>query len=351
MPKKQKSGLYRTKVKIGVDANGKDVFKWISAKTKRELEDRRRAVVEIYIEGRQPQQDVLFGVYAKQWFDTRVVGHLAKETAGDYRTIINKWFMPALGEMNLRAISAKDIQALVNSFPQTSARTIENRMAVIRGIFASAMADKLISFNPTLGVTLPISRKPNKRRALTEAETDVILGLIAPTKIGMFIAILYYLGVRRAEAAALQWGDIDWHKRIVHIRGTKTNAADRFAPMPDALYEFLFPLRQLPSTYIIHHDDNAQLPYSQNALGKLFAKAMSDAGIQEITPHYLRHNYITMAWRNGVDVMVVSKIVGHANPATTQSIYTDLTNADIESKASAINAMFEREVAEKLHKL
>lgn len=351
MPKKQKSGLYRTKVKIGVDASGKDVFKWISAKTKRELEERRRVVVEIYIEGRQPQQDVLFGVYAKQWFDTRVVGHLAKETAGDYRTIINKWLMPKLGEMSLRAISANDIQMLVNSFPTTSVRTLENRMGVIRGIFASAMADKLIVFNPTLGVTLPMARKPHKRRALTDAETDIVLGLIAPTKIGMFIAILYYLGVRRAEAATLQWGDIDWQKRSVHIRGTKTDAADRFAPMPDALYDFLFPLRQLPSTYIIHHDDNAQLSYSQNYLSKLFAKAMSNAGISEITPHYLRHNYITIAWRHGVDVMIVSKIVGHANPATTQSIYTDLTNADIENKAAAINAMFEREVAEKLHQL
>ena len=38
MAKKQASGLYRTKVKIGVNADGKDINQWISAKTKKELE-------------------------------------------------------------------------------------------------------------------------------------------------------------------------------------------------------------------------------------------------------------------------------------------------------------------------
>ena len=38
MPSKQKNGLYRTKIKIGVDADGKDIVKWISGKTKAELE-------------------------------------------------------------------------------------------------------------------------------------------------------------------------------------------------------------------------------------------------------------------------------------------------------------------------
>ena len=60
MPSKQKSGLYRTKVKIGVDANGKNVYKWISGKTKRELEQRRQDVIATYIEGKQPARDVLF---------------------------------------------------------------------------------------------------------------------------------------------------------------------------------------------------------------------------------------------------------------------------------------------------
>ena len=42
MPKKQKSGLYRTKIKIGVDAKGKDINKWVSGRTMAELEEAKR---------------------------------------------------------------------------------------------------------------------------------------------------------------------------------------------------------------------------------------------------------------------------------------------------------------------
>ena len=148
MPSKQKSGLYRTKVKIGVDANGKNVYKWISGKTKRELEQRRQDVIATYIEGKQPARDVLFGAYAQQWFELRAVGHLAHRTAISYRSMLNTCFSPTLGDMPLRAISEQDIQALLHSFSPSSARTIQNRIGVLRAIFKSAIADKLISFNP-----------------------------------------------------------------------------------------------------------------------------------------------------------------------------------------------------------
>ena len=351
MPSKQKSGLYRSKVKIGVDANGKNVYKWISGKTKRELEQRRQDVIATYIEGKQPARDVLFGAYAQQWFELRAVGHLAHRTALAYRSMLNTWFLPALGDMTLRAISAQDIQSLINSFPPSSARTIQNRIGVLRAIFKSAIADKLISFNPAEAYSMPKTRKPIKRRALTERETEILLSLMDDSIAGRFIALLYYLGVRHAEAGNIKWDDVDFVKRTVHIDGTKTSAADRYVPMPDALYDYLLPLRQMPGTYIIHLPNNPQKPLHPNTLGKYFLRAVRSAGVDEITPHYLRHNYITLCWRNDIDVMIVCKIVGHVSPATTQAIYTDLTNSDIEARSAHISEMFVDKVAKKLHNI
>ena len=48
MPKKQKSGLYRTKVKVGTDHTGKHIVKWVSGKTQKELEDAKREVIAHY---------------------------------------------------------------------------------------------------------------------------------------------------------------------------------------------------------------------------------------------------------------------------------------------------------------
>ena len=49
MPKKQKSGLYRTEVKVGTDHTGKPIVKWVSGKTQKELEDANREVIAHYV--------------------------------------------------------------------------------------------------------------------------------------------------------------------------------------------------------------------------------------------------------------------------------------------------------------
>lgn len=50
MPKKQKIGLYRTKVKVGTDQTGKPIVKWVSGKTQKELEDANHEVIAHYVE-------------------------------------------------------------------------------------------------------------------------------------------------------------------------------------------------------------------------------------------------------------------------------------------------------------
>ena len=62
MPKKQKSGLYRSKVTIGADPSGKPVYKYISGRTRRELEDARQEVIARYITKTALNDDMLFGV-------------------------------------------------------------------------------------------------------------------------------------------------------------------------------------------------------------------------------------------------------------------------------------------------
>ena len=43
-----------------------------------------------------------------------------------------------------------------------------------------------------------------------------------------------------------------------------------------------------------------------------------------LTPHYFRHNYVTLLYESGVDPLVAMKIVGHTDYQTTANIYTTL---------------------------
>ena len=90
---------------------------------------------------------------------------------------------------------------------------------------------------------------------------------------GLFLAILYYLGVRRGEALGLKWGDFDFTVDQVHIQrdidftgstavdGTlKTEAADRFVPIPEDLKVMLLPKRESADAYVFHTPSGAPLP-------------------------------------------------------------------------------------------
>ena len=59
-----------------------------------------------------------------------------------------------------------------------------------------------------------------------------------------------------------------------------------------------------------------------------------------ITPHMLRHNFITLCWESGIDIMLTMKMVGHTDYETTRNIYTHLSRRHLEQAQQQINAMF-----------
>lgn len=268
MPSKQKSGLYRSKVKIGVDAQGKDVFKWISGKTKRELEDTRREVEEYYISGTGLRGDRLFGEYAEQWYRIYKEPAISPSSRQSYRTALNKRLLPVFGARNLRAILPSELQAFVNNLAGESATTITMVAAALRGIFKAAYVDQIVEHDPTTHLTKPAAKAPEERRALTEPERKRVEAVCAGHPQGAYLACMYYLGVRPGECRGLQWGDLDWRNMLVHIQrdidykagGTvgalKTAKSNRQVPIPDPLRAILWPLRGLPDVFLFTGDVN-----------------------------------------------------------------------------------------------
>lgn len=383
MPKKQKSGLYRTKIKIGVDDKGKPIYKYISGKTKRELEEARRQVIEYYISGTAPAPDQLFGAYAQQWFSARIAPTVSESTLQSYRYTINKHIMPVFGERNLRAITSLELQTWLNQFSGMSNTTLVLLMSIMRGVFRSALADHIIVSDPTTQLIQPRESKPAERRALTEDETARLLPLMDNTQNGRYLAVLYYLGVRPGEARGLQWGDFDWKENTVHIqrdidyaaRGEvgelKTPAANRFVPVPDELRALLYPARGLPAAFLFQGVKSGK-PLARTSAYTIWLDLMVRAGMAEelpedqrkkandlrsrykplITPYFLRHNYITKCWRAGIDPLIVQRIVGHKDYRTTANIYTHLNDEHLSRARDSISSVFadEKKVAQKLHK-
>ena len=361
---------YRSKVKIGVDGDGKPIVKYFQGYTHAELDAAREAVVRRYITGEALSADRLFGDYAAEWFRVRKAPFVSASTRESYRTALNKDLFPRLGDRNLRAVTAMELQEILNGYAGMSTTKITVIIATLRGVFGSAMADRLIASNPTDRLVRPNAAVPKEKRALVPDERRRLEAVCREHPQGHYLALMFYLGCRPGEARGLQWGDIDWRAGRVKIQrdidykdgakagALKTRASARTVPLPEPLRAILEPLRGFPSAYIAHGEKDPMSPLSKSSAGRIWVELMRAADLAErargnygpydirrewratITPHALRHNYITMCWEHGLDPYETMKLVGHTNISTTMNIYTHLTDDQLSKTAAKLNDMF-----------
>lgn len=380
MPSKQKSGLYRTKIKIGVDANGKDVVKWISGKTKKELEEARQEVIAHYIEGQVSASDRLFGDYAVEWFRAVKAPGLSPSSLESYRTAMNLDVLPVFGMRNLRAISATELQGFVNGYAGMSATKIAVVCATLKGIFEAACADHILQENPMAHVRKPKATPAEEKRPLTDDERRRIEAVCASCPDALYLALMYYMGLRPGEARGLQWGDVDWSAGSVRVQrdvdykdhgrigDVKTRKSNRVVPLPDALRDLLGGVRGLPDMFIIRGVKGGVL--AKTSAERLWVELMRACDMVEpvevanayrptdirskwkpiITPHDIRHNYATMCWESGIDPYTTMRLMGHSSIKTTMDIYTHLNDRQFQNMAAKIEVVFGKKVAKKLHK-
>ena len=172
----------------------------------------------------------------------------------------------------------------------------------------------------------------------TDAEIKLILDNATNHK--LFYTVLAYTGLRRGEALALTWEDIDFENNTItvnksvalksggtYIKGTKTSKG-RVVPINPTLKQALVKHMGIHGNLF----DN-DIPQSYNNDLKSLCKRL---GIEYKGLHAFRHTFATNLVRNGVDIVQVAKILGHDDTATTYKYYVA---SDMEKNKNAVNLL------------
>lgn len=364
---KQKDGRYRAKITVGRDADGNPIVKYVSGRTKKELESAKAELKKRYVGGVEVQREVTFEQYATEWYEIYKKPHISYATQKQYESTLRVHLLPELGDRQMRAITANDLQAIVNSKRGMGAATISNVLTIIKNCFAKASGQGVIDRNPAEGLQRPAAGEQQKRRALTDAETAAALRVADEHPDGLLLKLLYYTGLRLGEACGLQWQDIDFKAREIAVRRdvdfkmidlgeVKTSHSLRTVPMPIPLYDTLYPRRGIGTAFVFPAPDGSfwhNTAINRAWLDLMAAVYAADPSIEAretktadgrhmsvLTPHYFRHNYATVLYYAGVDVLTAQRYLGHSKAQTTIDIYTHLREKEMHKDAMKIQNFF-----------
>lgn len=306
-----------------------------------------------------------------QW---EAAGKIGARTAERYRELLNGQIVPHLGNVVMQQLKPIDIEAW-----HTTLRTKGRKDGTggvgpytIRGahrVLSKALRDA-VRFDMAMR---NVAGKEGQAAPGIEREE---IEIVAADRIGDLLAKLQgraiyakaitalFTGLRRGELLALRWSRVDLDNKLAKIRealeetkvhgirfkATKTKFGRRDIELPDIVVDALrdhrrqqleermaMGLGKLPDDALVFPalDGGPQSPRNLSGDWREVAAAI---GFGDIGLHALRHTHASMLIDAGIDVVRISKRLGHASPNITLAIYSHLFTKRDSKSAAAINA-------------
>ena len=329
--------------------------------------------------------------YCEKWLLMQSA-HVRATTLIDYTSKVKLHIVQPLGHMYMADVSPDDIRMAMLSVADKSASVYKSVTVLFKCIFKSAKDSRIIDKDPTVYLTSKGGGIPQQDKIpLTDNQVERLIDTVRGLPPYVFVMIGVYAGLRREEILGLQWDSVyldceapyltvrrAWHtesNRPVIMTELKTKAAHRDVPLPDCLVECLREAKEKSkSQYVVANSDGNPLSYTQfkrlwqyivtrtagersyyryengkrvkhTIQTKLGEKAAHNGHVVYsldfvVTPHMLRHTYITNLIYSGADPKTVQYLAGHESSKITMDIYAKVKYNKPDELANALADVF-----------
>ena len=174
---------------------------------------------------------------------------------------------------------------------------------------------------------------------LNASEVQALLKVCDLLKHRLLIGLAYGCGLRCAEVRTLTIADVDTERGRVHVRQGK-GKKDRCLPMGVILARGIksYIDAEKPRTYLFEGNDGKE--YSQRGAQWAISQAVKRAGIvKEVSLHTLRHTYATHLLEQGVNILTIKELLGHAHINTTM-VYLHLARPSVQMAFSPMDTLY-----------
>lgn len=344
----EKRDIWRGAVSLG---NGKR--RQVQGTTKREVNEKLTQIKYDLQRGMVALTDETFGGYLADWLIG--VEHTVRPTTYQrYARDCRLHIVPELGERPLAKLAPRDLQAFYTAKLKggLSPRSVGHLHRVIHKALADAMRQEIIPRN-VADVARPPHADSPQTRFLRADEARALLRAARGDRLEALYVLALTTGARQGELLALQWDNVDLERGVMEIRRTiqhvpkkgwviqdpKTPSSRRAVILLGAAIDTLkeHRERQERERMVAGQDwqENGLVFTTRrgtpldgsNVTNQYFRPLLKRAGLPQIRFHDLRHSTASLLMALGVQIKVVSEILGHSSTLITTKFYQHTTPA------------------------
>jgi integrase len=306
-----------------------------------------------------------------QW---EAAGDISARTAERYRQLVENQIVPHLGNKPIQKLLPLDLEAWhttlrnsgrVRGAGGVAARTIGHAHRVLSKALGDAAKNDIITRNVAKAEPAP---KIAAADVVIVRDVPGLIDKLQGSRLRVPAMLALFTGMRLGEVLALRWNCADLDRKVVLVRealeqtkahgirfkAPKSKAGRRDITLPDIVVGILREHRKATLELRMQLGagrlpDDAPLfatidgkPLSPIAVSGDWRRFAESIDMPEITFHALRHTHASQLIDAGVDVVTVSRRLGHANPNITLAVYAHLFQKDDGKAATAINAILNR---------
>lgn len=188
--------------------------------------------------------------------------------------------------------------------------------------------------NQRFDAKIPLARKEAKLPiVLSKQEVKGMLSSATNLKHKLIMMFLYYAGLRLDEVRNITWKDIDFDRKIIHLKKAK-GSKERVIFLHAKLINGLEILGEEKKGMIFRSQRDSK--YTTRTIQQIVKIAAKKGRIRKnVTPHTLRHSFATHLLEGGADIRYIQQLLGHQDLKTTQ-IYTHVANKNIKNMANLL---------------
>lgn len=316
------------------------------------------------------RKNVFLSEYFEDWMALYKEGSVSPITYRKYEdTLMNiKKYMPTL---IISELDRPTYQRYLNKYAKDHVKsTVIKFNNHIRASLKDAVEEGLILYDPTRKAVIKGKQaiKPKEDKFL-DYETFKKLMKLVEKGINphyaspMMVIVAGATGMRFSELLGLTWKDIDFKRKIIDVNKTWNYKLKQWGPTKnessirkisidnhttELLEKFKYDQKELFSKFEIENEEDFVFYnlkngiVSTNAVTKYLKKKLKELGIEkQFTLHGLRHTHASILLYQGVNIMNVSKRLGHSSMETTMSTYLHIIKELEDKDVELINAVFD----------